>query len=113
MHFYMHSYLHKNFILAKSGCYRMDAVWTGGARVGLLYVEEGKRRRSEESRLGDGGGSSLLQLPEEERRKGNLMGSIHFGGGEGGVAHLQVVRHNGRWRRDFAAWQWWLEIGGD
>jgi hypothetical protein len=21
MHFYMHSYLHKNFILAKSGCY--------------------------------------------------------------------------------------------
>jgi hypothetical protein len=22
MHFYMHSYLHKNFILVKSGCYR-------------------------------------------------------------------------------------------
>jgi hypothetical protein len=38
----------------------LDAVWTGGARVGLLYVKEGKRSRSEESRLGDGGGSSLL-----------------------------------------------------
>jgi hypothetical protein len=24
MHFYMHSYLHKNFILAKSGCYNGD-----------------------------------------------------------------------------------------
>jgi hypothetical protein len=23
MHFYMHSYLHKNFILVKSGCYKL------------------------------------------------------------------------------------------
>jgi hypothetical protein len=25
MHFYMHSYLHKNFILAKSGCYTLSS----------------------------------------------------------------------------------------
>jgi hypothetical protein len=26
MHFYMHSYLHKNFILVKSGCYSKEVI---------------------------------------------------------------------------------------
>jgi hypothetical protein len=37
MHFYMHSYLHKNFILAKSGCYRRGnhaLAQCGGAAAG-------------------------------------------------------------------------------
>jgi hypothetical protein len=43
MHFYMHSYLHKNFILAKSGCYTtemfgeaaMTELWDGVSKAAM------------------------------------------------------------------------------
>jgi hypothetical protein len=49
MHFYMHSYLHKNFILVKSGCY----IGNGRDLFCLLTtVEMGNGMRSMGRRLG-------------------------------------------------------------
>jgi hypothetical protein len=46
MHFYMHSYLHKIFILVKSGCYIGD-------NDGMLHQPQGVERAEGDRPIGD------------------------------------------------------------